>query len=95
MGKQPQLPHACSACGANFGRPNMYPHPRDRACTLRLARLKMDGDYDAGGAYWGSGPPAMWVAWSKGGVRVFARGTTREDAKRVVKGLVPGAKFYK
>lgn len=43
----------CSARGARMGRASDLPN--DCKGTLDIRRVHLDGDYDAGGAYWGGG----------------------------------------
>ncbi len=86
--------------GAFMGRPDLRGDP-DRAYKFRLELVRFyDGDYDAGGAYWGNsvGSP-LWCAWcddeEDGEVRMFLRFKSRDGAKLEVKGYYGNAKFYR
>lgn len=63
---------------------------------LHLQKVRFhDGDYDAGGAYWGS-PADLWCAFSTDAsvneytVRVFVRAANRAEAKKAVLEELPG-----
>jgi hypothetical protein len=47
------LPKAYSKYGADMGR-RSDPFPADLTGTVKALELSLDGDYDSGGAYWGS-----------------------------------------
>jgi hypothetical protein len=47
---------------------------------LHLQRVPLNGDYDPGGAYWGSGQP-LYCAWDDDGNVRYLRADSREDAK--------------
>ena len=81
-----------SKYGAPMGRHSDNPANFD-GIKVHLCRIPMvDGDYDAGGAYWGGSNPPMWCAWSDEEDLVFyTRAKNREEAKREL----PGAKYYK
>lgn len=69
--------------GAPTGRSEIV--PADGRTKLSIARVPMiDGDYDAGGAYWG-GPPALplWCAWTskRPDVALWERALTVKEAK--------------
>lgn len=77
--------NASSKYGANMGRQNQTEGKPEQ---LYLQRIRfVDGDYDSGGAYWGSGPPALWCAFSPENtendepIMVFVRADNREEAK--------------
>lgn len=65
---------------------------------LHLRRVPaMDGDYDQGGAYWGSvagnfrdGTAPLWCAWNDTGA-AYVRAPNRDEAKR----SFPGCTFFK
>lgn len=84
---------ACSIRGADMGRPCWKQGKPER---LHLQRLRfVDGDYDTGGAYWGS-PANVWCAFSpdttqnEHPIRVFVRANSRQEAKNNVLELLPG-----
>jgi hypothetical protein len=55
------------------------------------------GGYDAGGAYWGTGPRLYWAAavdeTTGNEVSEFYRAADRTAAKAIVRRQYPGAKF--
>lgn len=91
-----KLTNACSSRGADMGRPNLLPDDCNAAIKLHLERLKwVDGDYDAGGAYWGNGSgESIYCGWADG-VRVFVRAEDHDAAKAKVRAFLPAAKFYR
>lgn len=40
--------------------------------SLTLEEVKLNGDYDKGGAYWGSSVP-LWCLWGAEGTEVYCR----------------------
>jgi hypothetical protein len=91
------LSKACSARGADMGRPNRLPQDVNAPIKLRMERLKwVDQDYDENGAYWGhgTGDTNVYCAWNEAGVRIFTRGWHRESAKQGVWKVLPNAKFF-
>ena len=84
---------ACSKYGSQMGRRNRIGEPT----KLHLQRVDfIDGDYDRGGAYWGSGGGPLYSAFSKDETTlVFVRATNRGDAKaKVIELLGEGWGFY-
>lgn len=84
--------------GSQMGRRNNLPEDRTTAGKLQMERLRMvDGDYDAGGAYWGSGTPLYCAHGDLAEVnaQVFVRGTTREAAKAAVRAILPNVTFHR
>lgn len=83
--------------GARMGRLDTLPEDPKAPVKLRLERLKWyDGDYDAGGAYWGGGSGSdIYCAWTPEGTEVFVRAVNRHQAKTQVKAVLPGAIFYR
>lgn len=68
----------CSRYGAQMGRRNIIGEPQ----KLHLQRIDyVDGDYDAGGAYWGSGGGPLYCAFSKDETTIiFVRASSRKNA---------------
>lgn len=65
----------CSIYGAQMGRKNVVGEPG----RLYLQRLNfIDGDYDAGGAYWGGG--SIYCAFNDN-TMFFVRAKNRKEAK--------------
>ena len=86
-----------SKYGAPMGRPS-DPLESFQGARVQLRAVTMvDGDYDAGGAYWGGGrgTPGVWCAWGKDAngesITAYVRAKTRKAAKVQFK----GATFYK
>lgn len=72
---------ASSRYGAQMGRPNRI---SESAPELFQKVRFVDGDYDAGGAYWGGGTGIMtlWCGFSRClGTMIFVRAESRELAK--------------
>jgi hypothetical protein len=89
--------------GSQMGRRDCLPEDTTTPQKLRLERLRfVDGDYDSGGAYWGSGPQGSALYCAYNGecevfVRTYGRGsfaTSRAAAKAKVRESLPAAKFY-
>ena len=90
-------------CGAQMGRPNRIPSDNKQPIKMTLRHLPfIDGDYDTGGAYWGS-PANLYRAVSVDVVafgdslqlvECFVRANSRKEAKANVRALLPNAKFY-
>ncbi len=95
-----KLPDVSSKFGAPMGRTNVLPEDENISCRLHIRELKwVDGDYDEGGAYWGGGMSDA-IFWAHGDagdvvVHVFVRAKFREDAKHLVKQILPNVKFYR
>jgi hypothetical protein len=59
----------------------------------------VDGDYDAGGAYWGYNG-CNHVYWAYGDLdevhaMIFIRGMTRAEAKVTIRSFLPNVTFYR
>lgn len=74
-------------CSGKYGAP-MGRHggqldpdtPLDQLCVS-----PPQGEYDSGGAYWGTGAPPVWAVWKRGHGRdgvAYVRATGRTSAKR-------------
>lgn len=84
--------------GAQMGRPNWgLSEHRKRPMMMYVQRIKLIGDYDLGGAYWGGHPsPPLFCAWAEDlDARVFVRAKTRDEAKKLVKESFINAKFFR
>ena len=74
--------------------------PHDPRMYLRHIPF-VDGDYDAGGAYWGGGEPLYWwsIAITAGDstdeCSGFIRARNRAAAKAKITALQPHARFYR
>jgi len=95
----PKLSKGYNQYGASMGRGDSIPEDaRETAIKLRMVKMRLCGDYDEGGAYWGStAGTAIYRAYGETDTEVceiFTRQATREDAKQYIRGLVPLARFY-
>lgn len=80
--------------GAPMGRRD---YVQNAEATVYLQRVVfVDGDYDAGGAYWGGGMGHdLYCAMDdEGAVQVFARAKSRDEAKARISANWPGLKFH-
>lgn len=88
--------------GSQMGRPNILPENTSAPGKLRMIRLGWhDGDYDAGGAYWGNSGGTC-IYWAKGDLageefttQLFVRAKSRAEAKRIVLETLPHVTFYR
>ncbi len=79
------LSDVSSKFGAPMGRITVEENPR---ATVTLFRVRMvDGDYDAGGAYWGGGTP-LYAAIGDG-FQYFVRAKGLEEAKQAIQDTYP------
>lgn len=63
---------------------------------LTLRRVRLNGDYDSNGTYWGGGYfPLYWYADEDGTVDACLRARDREEAKRLIHVRYPLARFYR
>ena len=94
------LRRGCNQYGASMGRSDTVPENPAAPVRLSLVRLRwIDGDYDAGGAYWG-GTPGTWIFRAIGDAEdvvaeLYVRASSREEAKTLIRRRVPGATFYR
>lgn len=90
----PKLSNVSSKFGAPMGRPSSKTENDDQRFYLQRLDF-VDGDYDEGGAYWGSGTP-VWrcVSQDLEGENFF-RAANREAAKAEVRKLYPKARFFR
>jgi len=61
---------------------------------LTLRRIRLNGDYDHLGTYWGSGAPLYWCASDDGLLELTLRASSREQAMSRVREQYPKAMFY-
>ena len=102
MGKQVSLPYVSSRRGAPFGRTSVRIADPKGSVKLRLYRMRLvDGDYDNGGAYWGRGDHHVgWMyhsydVWPAPLTEIFLRARSREEAKEMVRTMIPNASFFR
>lgn len=96
------LRKAYSQYGASMGRADTLPENPAAPVRLSLVRLRwVDGDYDAGGAYWGH-VAGTWIYRSLGDAddgdtvaELYVRAGSRDAAKATIRERVPGASFYR
>ena len=84
----PNITQVSCKYGAPMGRTSDNP-ANFAGIKVHLAKVPLKGDYDAGGAYWGSGMP-LWCAWSDEAV-MYIRAPTRQQAKATL----PNARFFR
>ncbi|MGL4351615.1 MAG: hypothetical protein ACRCT2_13840, partial [Plesiomonas shigelloides] len=76
------LPHFISECGSQYGAPMgraSYGIPENaEPGTLRCYRMPMRGDYDLGGAYWGSGQ-TLYVLTDDDAVCQYGRSSSAQN----------------
>jgi hypothetical protein len=105
-----KLRKAYSERGADMRRPTFLPANRRLIVKLRLVRLKLNaGGYDSGGAYWGAREYPNKLYWAEsledfelgvfdrppiGTIEMTVDAIGRKDAKRLIRQLLPNAKFY-
>jgi hypothetical protein len=85
-----------------MGRPDTLPENPAAPVRLSVVRLRwVDGDYDAGGAYWGH-VAGTWIYRALGDAddgdtvaELYVRAVSREAAKAAIRERVPGASFYR
>jgi hypothetical protein len=86
--KIPALTNASSRFGAAMGRGDTHAKElQDQPVAFELVRLAwVDGDYDAGGAYWGGvAGQHIYRAYSPLGVDLYRRATSFQDAEAQIK----------
>lgn len=80
-----------SKYGAPMGR-SPYTTPTGK---VHLERVRFyDGDYDKGGAYWGSGGSALYCAWNESGA-LYVRALNRNAAKALLLTSYRNLKFFR
>jgi hypothetical protein len=77
-------------------------HASDRGAVdsrLNLSRVRLSGDYDSGGAYWGSGGLPLYCVSGDFGddaITFYLRATDRDHAKEQIHALgYINARFYR
>jgi hypothetical protein len=61
-----KLRKACSARGAEMGRPSFLPQAPETPLRLKVWEMILDeGGYDQGGAYWGIRSPGWKIFWAE------------------------------
>lgn len=87
--------------GAQLGRPNLGGGftVTENAPPFTLRKVRLNGDYDQGGAYWGkSNKPGRILYYFEGPVSDisgYVRAAGREDTKVKVREIHPLARFYR
>jgi hypothetical protein len=81
--------------GAAMGRGSYHAEDQSAPVKLYLRRIRLNGDYDSNGTYFGSGDPLYWVADSSGQVDYMLRACGREQAKSIVREDYPNASFFR
>lgn len=82
--------------GAPLGRPASGTGEPTTAERFTLRKVRLNGDYDEGGAYWGSNSPGcILYYYEAGNISDYIRAADRADAKAIVTKAHPGAKFLR
>lgn len=83
--------------GAALGRADYHAENRfDYAGRFYLSEVKLTGDYDRLGTYWGGGPgtlPLFWCASEDGEVDFCLRAGNRRQAAEKVTQMYPAARL--
>lgn len=87
-----KLPEVSCKYGAPMGRRSTN---QDCVGKVSLQRIRLNGDYDSGGAYWGAGEPLYWATDESGALELFFRAKDRQAARQYVLEQWPQAKFYR
>lgn len=93
-----KLPKVDCSRGAPMGRPDIEPERDPPRVVIARVPLTVDGAYDAGGAYWGSGQP-LWCVHNHGAFELeeeivfFYRADTKDDVREYVKNRWPTTKI--
>lgn len=95
MSKLPALSNVSSKYGAPMGRTNTHADDREAKLTFTIELIEWeDGDYDEGGAYWGSGGgPLFRAEVADPFVQLFIRASSPEAAMQSVREEYPNATF--
>lgn len=77
--------------GAPMGRCNSIPDDIIPSNKLYLEKMRLNGDYDKGGAYWGY-TPNSYIYRATGstltyGIEIFTRASSRQEAKENLRKL--------
>lgn len=84
--------------GAALGRPTIQDADKTAPVKLYVRRVRLNGDYDSNGTYFGGGPgtlPLYWVADASGEVDFMLRAHDRDDAKEQALAQYPAARFFR
>ena len=81
--------------GAALGRHDRHCSP-NAGVKLYLRRVYLDSQgYDKNGTYFGWGKPLYWYCTADGSVDAMTRADDRDDAKAIVRGRYPNARFFR
>lgn len=94
MNHQKLLREVSCKYGAPMGRRS---NVDNQSAKVRLFRIiPVDGDYDAGGAYWGFGPWSNPLYAAIGdGFEYYLRADSRAEAKAELLDVYPELRFYR
>lgn len=81
--------------GSQMGRRNHVPADTQSNQKLHLIKLRLNGDYDSGGAYFGYVRGTYIYRAINEETEIFVRATDREDAKNKVREYLKNARFYR
>lgn len=78
--------------GAALGRATIQDESTEYADKLYIKRVRLHGDYDSNGTYFGQGAPLYWVSNDEGTVDYVLRASCRASARDIVLKDYPKAK---
>jgi hypothetical protein len=86
-----------SSRGAAMGRPSTQWAPKDFSGKLVLRHVRLNGDYDCNGTYFGYVPDLhiYWYASDDGQIDAVVRASCRESAKSMIRQSYAKARFYR
>lgn len=80
--------------GAAMGRGDYHDADPELPVKLTLRRVRLNGDYDSNGTYFGFGRPLYWYADSEGEIDAMLRADSRVQAKAEIRKRYPLARFH-
>lgn len=84
--------------GAAMGRGSYHADDKLASVKLHLRCVRLNGDYDSNGTYFGGGYgtlPLYWVCDADQSIDFMLRAESRDDAKRLALEDYPNARFYR
>ena len=85
------LAKACSARGADMGRMDSIKNPKAKVLLFLMSMV--DGDYDAGGAYWGGCEDSNMYAAIGDEAECFVRASSLDEAKQKIMEKYPNLRI--
>lgn len=81
-----------------MGRYSYHAEDQQAPVKLYVRRVRLNGDYDSNGTYWGGGYgtlPLYWIASADQDVDFNVRARDREHAKAQALAKYPNARFFR